>query len=468
MPQPTVTSNVPTSPTPSPPPDTGLAQMVATTPASRDRYVDFLRGLAIAMVAIGHWLVVVPGYADGNFDGVNALGTVPLMRWLSWAFQVMPLFFMVGGYANALSWSSAQRRGERWSTWARTRFGRLMRPTVVFLAFWVVLALVARQLGVDPHLVHTMAWLVVVPLWFLAVYVVIVALAPPMLWLHERIGLVVLLALVVAAAVVDVGRIHFGLEAVAYLNFLFVFGYCQQLGFFWRDGRLTTRTWWPPAMLGAGVTALWLLTHVGPYPISMVGVPGEPIANSAPPTVTFVALGLAQAGLVLLLRRPMDRWLQRPRVWASVIGVNAHAMTIHLWHFTALVAVAVVVLPWNIVPVFESGSVAWWASRWAVLPVLSIPLIALVAVFGRFERRPARPRVTTGHPAVHAAATVAAVPCLSVGFTLVTLNGLSIESVPTGFPIWSVTLLVVGLGLLRLGERSAEPRVDESDGISQA
>ena len=57
-----------------------LSALAAATPASRDRYVDFLRGLAIAMVAVGHWLVVVPTYRDGSFDGVNALDTVPLMR----------------------------------------------------------------------------------------------------------------------------------------------------------------------------------------------------------------------------------------------------------------------------------------------------------------------------------------------------------------------------------------------------
>jgi hypothetical protein len=300
-------------------PDTepgGVAALVAATPPSRDRYVDFLRGLAIAFVAIGHWLVVVPSYDAGRFDGVNALGTVPVMRWLSWVFQVMPLFFIVGGFANALSWRSARRREQSWTTWVRGRAARLLRPTGVFLAVWVVVGVLARQVGIVPCLVHTMAWLVVVPLWFLAVYVVVVALAPPMLRLHERLGLVVPVLLVVCALVVDVARIHLSLEPVAYLNFLFVFLFCQQLGFFWLEGRLATRRWWPPAMLGGGITTLWLLTHVGPYPLSMVGVPGERVANNAPPSA---GLGLGHRRQrprhddpPLALHRARDRGGRRP------------------------------------------------------------------------------------------------------------------------------------------------------------
>ena len=43
----------------------------------RDLTVDLLRAVAIVAVAVGHWMVVVPGYEDGRFDGVNALATVP-------------------------------------------------------------------------------------------------------------------------------------------------------------------------------------------------------------------------------------------------------------------------------------------------------------------------------------------------------------------------------------------------------
>ena len=65
----------------------------------------------MVLVAAGHWLVVVPSFGGGRFGGVNALEAVPLMRGLTWVFQVMPLFFAIGGYAGAASWASHTRRG---------------------------------------------------------------------------------------------------------------------------------------------------------------------------------------------------------------------------------------------------------------------------------------------------------------------------------------------------------------------
>lgn len=427
-------------------------------PAERDRYIDLLRGVAILFVAIGHWLVVVPSFEDGRFDGVNALGTVPAMRWLTWIFQVMPLFFIVGGYANGTSWRSARRKGTTYADWLRTRLVRLLRPTLALLGVWVALGVALRGVGIDPVLVHTMAWLVVVPLWFLAVYVIVVAAAPALLGAHERWGVGVLGVLAALAVVVDWLRVGVGVDGIGYANFFFVFLFAQQLGFFWLDGRLDRRRGVPVTLFGAGVTALWLLTHVGPYPISMVGVPGESIANNAPPTITLMALGLAQAGFALMLRRPVTAWLQRRRVWSGVIALNAHAMTIHLWHFTALVIAAVVLLPLGIVPEHAVGSFGWWAVRVAAVVVLTFPLLGLVATFGRIERRallaPAAPR-----PAAASGGStprmLAATGLLAAMFLVVTLDGLSIVDGPAGLPVTAMVLGALGLACLGRSTTSA-------------
>ena len=85
---------------------------------------------------------------------------------------------------------------------------------------------------------------------------------------------------------------------------------------------------------------------VGPYPVSMVGVPGEALANNAPPTLCLVVLGLVQVGAGRAA--PVRRWsaccTRRP-VQVAAIALNRNAMTILLWHFTALVIGALVVLP---------------------------------------------------------------------------------------------------------------------------
>lgn len=81
-------------------------------PPERNRYVDFLRALSILAVVVGHWLVAAPYIGpDGEVVGGHLLGILPWTQWLTWLFQVMPIFFLVGGYSNGVSWASTQAKG---------------------------------------------------------------------------------------------------------------------------------------------------------------------------------------------------------------------------------------------------------------------------------------------------------------------------------------------------------------------
>ena len=91
------------------------------TPEERNRYVDFLRAVSILMVVTGHWLVAAPWLQDGNFVPGDLLEMRPETQWLTWLFQVMPIFFIVGGYANAVSLESADRKGLRYADWLAGR-----------------------------------------------------------------------------------------------------------------------------------------------------------------------------------------------------------------------------------------------------------------------------------------------------------------------------------------------------------
>ena len=408
----------------------------------RDLTVDLLRAIAMVAVAVGHWLVVVPSYDDGRFDGVNALATVPLMRPLTWLFQVMPLFFVVGGVANAASWSGARARGGSYATWLRTRLVRLVRPSALLFGTGAAAAALLRAGGVRADVVEPIAWLVVVPVWFLAVYVLVVALAPALWSAHERHGWWPVVALAVGAAGIDGARLAGAGEAVASVNFLLVFCLAQQIGFAWYDGGLTRHRALGWVLLGGGLGALWLLTHVGPFPVSLVGYPGVEIANNAPPTVTLVALGLAQTGLALVLRPLLQRALGHRPVQAFALVMNRNAMTILLWHLTALVLAAVVLLPLGVVPEHPAGSGAWWLTRLATVVVLAGVLVPIVALVGRVERRPSGP---VGHPR-HPWAPVVAVPLLAGACALITLDGLS-GTGPLGLPVVPAALFTAGTAL---------------------
>ena len=109
--------------------------------------------------------------------------------------------------------------------------------------------------------------------------------------------------------------------------------FAQQLGFFYADGALTRVT--PKQLVATAATALvalFALTTFGPYPHSMVGLPGERISNMAPPTICLLALTVLQVALVMLLRPALTRWLQREKPWTVVVAGNGVIMTIFLWH----------------------------------------------------------------------------------------------------------------------------------------
>jgi peptidoglycan/LPS O-acetylase OafA/YrhL len=111
------------------------AAVAAKTPESRNRYVDFLRALSICAVVVGHWLMAAPYIDGGGIQISSMLEHQPWTRWLSWAFQVMPVFFLVGGYANGLSWRAARRDGRPYAEWLQLRLQRLVGPVLPLIAF---------------------------------------------------------------------------------------------------------------------------------------------------------------------------------------------------------------------------------------------------------------------------------------------------------------------------------------------
>src|SRR5512134_232674 len=106
------------------------------TPESRNRYADFLRAASIGVVVCGHWLMAAPSVSGGEFSLSDMLHVAPWSQWLTWLFQVMPLFFIVGGYSNAASWEAAQRAEQGYAAWIAGRLQRLVLPIVPLLVVW--------------------------------------------------------------------------------------------------------------------------------------------------------------------------------------------------------------------------------------------------------------------------------------------------------------------------------------------
>ena len=368
-----------------------LDRMVDATPPGRDRYVDLLRAVSITVVVLWHWVGSVTHWtASGRLSMPNPIEELPAGWAATWVLQVIPVFFVVGGYANFVSLRSAQTAGRTAGQFVRSRMERLLRPVVPLAMTWVALDVAGRALV--PGYTGVFHWGVVVfvPLWFLGVYAGVVALAPLTAALHERAPRSTIVALAAAIALVDVSRFRLDAPAVGYLNGGLVFVFAHQLGYWYADGTFTT--WSRRRLLGlttGALTGLAVLTSWGPYPASMVATPGARLSNLNPPTAAIACLAVFQIGVALLLRPAANRWLARRGPWRAVIAANSVIMTVFLWHMTAYVAAVAVVEALG----GELGNEAtarWWLQRpvWLVLP--GLVLIPMVRTFRTWERpRPA-------------------------------------------------------------------------------
>jgi hypothetical protein len=263
--------------------------------------------------------------------------------------------------------------------------------------------------------------------------------------------------------VLDVVRFGAGHEGPAMANYALVFLFAQQVGFFYGDGRLTglpTRALL--SMAGAALGALWLLTTFGPYPVSMVGVPDEAVSNMSPPTVCILVLTLAEVGLVMAVRPGVNRWLAGRRAWSVTVAVNARIMTLFLWHLTALVIAAALLVMVLGLPTPAAATGWWWLSKPLWIATAGAVLAVLVAVFGRAEdprpvgASPARAPVA-GSSALDMVATCLGLVLVVRGLIGLALDGFSqvLDAAGRDFawlsisPVGDVVLILLGYALVQ-------------------
>ena len=125
-------------------------------------------------------------------------------------------------------------------------------------------------------------------LWFLGVYLIVTALTPLFVPTTPWRAALVVVALLAACGLVDAARFFAGIPAVVGLLNFCDRGPCRRT-----SGRALARR---PARVPRGVIALVaagcvglnlaLIAH-GPWPLSMVGMPGAEVSNMAPPTVVL-------------------------------------------------------------------------------------------------------------------------------------------------------------------------------------
>ena len=367
------------------------ARLAADTPVNRNRTVDFWRALAILVVMFGHWLAAsIWLQPDGEIALLNSLEWIPYSAWVTWLVQVMPIFFLAGGYANARGLRKVIAGDELRRDWITARARRLFTPVIPLLLVWVAL-IVAMRTFAPTEVVYAGAMSATVPLWFLAVYITLTAMAPLTHAWWRRFGPITILIPAAAAIGVDVARFAFDVPGISWVNFLFVWATVHQIGYWWADqddaGGVPARAGW--AIAATSLAALIAVTWVGWYPVAMVGVPGAGVTNMTPPTFAIALLGVMQLGIILGTQPAVRRFTARARAWHVVVAVSGVIMTVYLWHLSAMSLVAAAGLFTFDGALFkiEPGTGVWWASRPVWLAILAVVTMGLVAVFARFEWR---------------------------------------------------------------------------------
>ncbi|WP_370328056.1 acyltransferase family protein [Euzebya sp.] len=356
----------------------------------RLRWLDAVRAAALLVVVAGHTLQAVVHVGHDGQPALSALldQTPAWTHWLTWPLQVMPAFFAVGAYAAAASLAERRITDRRaWATWTAGRLRRLIVPALPLLAVWAALTVALRGV-VDADLLRIATSTALVPLWFLAVYVVVQALIPVWIALLDggRRWWVLVAALVATAAVVDLAHLS-GLPAVGYVNFVAVWSVPTLLGVAAQRGLV--RGWdLLVLVVAAAAGAAALLAWAG-YEVPVVGLTGAERGNNSPPTLLLAAHGTLYTAVVLGLAPRVEGWVGATARRRTVLATAAAwSMPLYLWHMTAMVALIGATLVGG-VPGLSALVAAdpltgtWWALRPVWIAVVGGAAVGLLAVVRR-------------------------------------------------------------------------------------
>lgn len=382
---------------------TELRSQVRSASAGRDRVLDAAKAAALLLVVVGHSLA----WDVSSGTPTNVLGARPeSLVWLTWVFQLLPLFFAAGAVANAGSWA---RTGTASAFWRR-RMLRLGAPALVYVTVWTtVLLALAPWVPSAADVGRFLAQL----LWFLGVYCAVV-LAVPLTSRWTRRPWLTLS--VWAAAVLVVDALRWNVDgSFGWLNLLLVWGLMHQIGY-----HLPALRRAPTLVLvagaGAALAAAIGLAVAGPYSTSLVSYAGDPEpSNLSPPTVVLALHGVALVLLLAACSAPLGRVLAADRRFV-VAAVGVRGVGLYLWHipFVAIVTGVALGLGFPAAPL----SALWWAAHGVGLVAVAGCAWLVAGLAGRADRAlSGMARGTPARPAVVLAAVALPLVLLNVSVT---------------------------------------------------
>ena len=354
---------------PSPQPTEPAAGTRPKPAASRDGFLDAVRGIAVMRVVVWHTFATAI---------------------ISWSIASMPAMFFVAGSLLA---QSLDRR--KVIPLLRQRLKRLLLPFWVFSGVVLtVLVMVHRSDGTtntalspakllpwifpiaDPRGSAWEAGWVSTPLWYLRCYLWLLLLAPLLRKAYRSVGLIIVALPIAGALVIDwivrnpsavspgVYGLRWYLGDVATYSTFLIFGFAHRDGIVARMSRRDRLEWGGIGLAGA---LLWM---------TVVEVPGNVVNNSYP---MLLMVGLFWLMMFLAAEPWVASLTTAPATRALFAWLGRRSMTVYLWHTSAIVG-------------------AYWlrgqyfpdAPRITVLPFVALGTVILATIFGWVEDLSAR------------------------------------------------------------------------------
>lgn len=354
------------------------------TAALRDKAVDVARAWALVVVVALHAMMVGVSAPDGVPVFMNTMAAWEGFPLASWFVQVMPLFFILGGFSAYSDWTRRREAGAAPGTYLITRVQRLALPALGAVGATAVLLAILSLSGMDAAVIAEAGFRISQPFWFLGVYFLCTVLVPLAVEWHLRAPRLTVCALALAALAVDIVRASTGVEWVGMLNLAFVWLLAQQLGFFLADGSVSRLGRRALTVIAISAVAVLALTQ------AMDVYPRDLYDALNPPTMALILLGIAQLCVFEMLRPRLRRVYRVAPVRRAVDAIGSRSMTVYAWHMPVLIALAGVLLFFpSLLP--EPLSAAWWQTRalWLLGAGLAVGLVAF-AVGGIERSTPAR------------------------------------------------------------------------------
>jgi hypothetical protein len=264
------------------------------------------------------------------------------------------------------------------------RVHRLLRPVILYTAFWTLAS--PLLLAWDRDIALPLLQISTQLLWFLGAYLIVTALTPVLLRAAAR-PVVATASWAMAAMVIDVLRLLGAPAALGLLNFVAVWALAGQCGLWAFDARHRPRRGSAALIWLGAVLVNAALVGFGPWPVSLVGLPGDRISNMAPPSSVLAIHSIALSAGVVALYPVFARWSHREGVWRLACVVNAAAMTIYLWHLAAMI-LALAVLGGLGIDLVGYSTQGWLGPRLLFWALFAIFVTGLVWLMRPFEHLP--------------------------------------------------------------------------------